>query len=93
MEKFTSLLTFQEATGLVRERLSNLRDEEVPTNDGRFDPATGKPMMETVHIIDEDKMKQIDYRLYDAILLDEPKATFLDRYSEIGGSIPVEFRS
>ena len=58
-----------------RETLKPARDEEVPTNDGRFDPATGKPMMETVHIIsDEDKMKQIDYRLCDAILL--VKATF-----------------
>lgn len=89
-EVYSDSLTFQEATGLVRrETLKPARDEEVPTNDGRFDLETGKPMMETVHIIsDEDKMKQIDYRLYDAILLDEPKATFLDRYSKLAALFP-----
>jgi len=33
-------------------------------------------------------MKQIDYRLYDAILLDQPKATFLDRYSKLAALFP-----
>jgi ATP-dependent DNA ligase len=89
-EVYSDNLTFQEVTGLVRrETLKPARDEEVPTNDGQFDPQTGKPMMEIVHIIsDEDKMKQIDYRVYDAIVLDEPAMSFINRFAKLSSYFP-----
>ena len=89
-EVYSDSLTFQEVTGLVRrETLKPARDEEVPTNDGRFDPETGKPMTETVHILsDEEKLQQVDYRVYDAIVLDEPAMSFINRFAKLSSYFP-----
>ena len=63
-------------------------DGEVYSDSLTFQEATGLVRRQTLKPGDEDKMKQIDYRLYDAILLDEPKATFLDRYSKLAALFP-----
>jgi len=84
-ELYSDTLTFQEVVGLVRrETLNPARDIEVPTNDGTFDPQTGKPTTKTVHVIsDEDKLKQISYRLYDMLDPDDRKAGFQKRYDGV----------
>ena len=63
-------------------------DGEVYSDSLTFQEATGLVRRQTLKPGDEDKMKQIDYRLYDAILLDQPKATFLDRYSKLAALFP-----
>ena len=84
-ELYSDTLTFQEVVGLVRrETLNPARDIKVPTNDGTFDPQTGKPTTKTVHVIsDEDKLKQISYRLYDMLDPNNRKAGFQDRYDTL----------
>jgi len=82
-ELYSDTLTFQEVVGLVRrETLKPARDIEVPTN--LFDPQTGKPITKTVQIIsDEDKLKQISYRLYDMLDPDDRTAGFQKRYDGV----------
>ena len=92
-ELYSDTLTFQEVVGLVRrETLKPARDIEVPTN--LFDPQTGKPMTKTVQIIsDEDKLKQISYRLYDMLDPNNRDAGFQDRYDTLKtilGSTPPQ---
>ena len=63
-------------------------DGEVYSDTLTFEDATGLVRRQTLKPGDEEKMKQIDYRLYDAILLDTPNATFLDRYSKLAALFP-----
>ena len=63
-------------------------DGEVYSDSLTFQEATGLVRRETLKPGDEDKMKKIDYRVYDAILLDRPEATFLDRYSKLAALFP-----
>ena len=63
-------------------------DGEVYSDTLTFEDATGLVRRQTLKPGDEEKMKQIDYRLYDAILLDNPNATFLDRYSKLAALFP-----
>ena len=63
-------------------------DGEVYSDTLTFEDATGLVRRQTLKPGDEEKMKQIDYRLYDAILLDKPKATFLDRYAKLAALFP-----
>ena len=63
-------------------------DGEVYSDSLTFQEATGLVRRETLKPGDEDKMKKIDYRVYDAILLNRPEATFLDRYSKLAALFP-----
>ena len=63
-------------------------DGEVYSDTLTFEDATGLVRRQTLKPGDEEKMKQIDYRLYDAILLDNPNATFLDRYVKLAALFP-----
>ncbi len=63
-------------------------DGEVYSDTLTFEDATGLVRRQTLKPGDEEKMKQIDYRLYDAILLDQPNATFLDRYVKLAALFP-----
>ena len=94
-ELYSDTLTFQEVVGLVRrETLNPARDIEVPTNDGTFDPQTGKPTTKTVHVIsDEDKLKQISYRLYDMLDPNDRKAGFQQRHDKLATILASRFTS
>jgi DNA ligase-1 len=64
-------------------------DGEVYSDSLTFQEATGLVRRQTLKPGDIEKMEQIDYRLYDAILLDRPEATFLDRYSKLAALFPT----
>ena len=64
-------------------------DGEVYSDSLTFQEATGLVRRQTLKSGDMEKMEQIDYRLYDAILLDAPVATFLDRYSKLAALFPT----
>jgi hypothetical protein len=64
-------------------------DGEVYSDSLTFQEATGLVRRQTLKPGDIEKMEQIDYRLYDAILLDAPEATFLDRYSKLAALFPT----
>ena len=65
-------------------------DGEMYSDTLTFQEATGLVRRETLKPGDEGKLNQMDYRLYDVILLDNPEASFLDRYAKLAALFPAE---